>query len=381
MTKTVLLTIGRLPKVLDLARSFHRCDYRVIIADPFRWHLMRVSNVVAKTYTVTAPADDRDAYLRDLVDIIAAERVTLVVPVSEETMYVTALRDHLPAGVAMFSPPQSVVLNLHSKLTFISTAAAFGLSVPETMSLDDARATPFAATRDYVLKPVFSCSGRGVTLHRAGDPIAERQDNEAAILQTRVDGDLFSTFTIAHAGKCCVTVAYRATVMSGTVAVAFERVSGQTAVETWVETFVEKASITGFISFDIIVNRQGVAFAIECNPRVTSGVHFIDQRDLAAAIIDGNRTEPVRLRPNRQMQQVYPCLTETQKSFFKSGIFKRNLKCLMSARDVTWSWRDPLPLLLMPVMASQIIARAITARQSFGEASTFDISWREPDAV
>jgi hypothetical protein len=51
----------------------------------------------------------------------------------------------------------------------------------------------------------------------------------------------------------------------------------------------------------------------------------------------------------------------------------------MTARDVTWQWRDPLPLLLKPIKASQIIARAIRRGETFGEAATFDISWREGD--
>ncbi|MEN9755617.1 MAG: hypothetical protein RLZ07_1999, partial [Pseudomonadota bacterium] len=41
MTQSVLLTLGRLPKGLDIARSFHRAGWRVIIADPARDHLAR----------------------------------------------------------------------------------------------------------------------------------------------------------------------------------------------------------------------------------------------------------------------------------------------------------------------------------------------------
>ena len=57
MSGTVLITLGRLPKVLDLARGFKALGYRVIVAEPFRWPLTGVSNVIARRYTVTAPAD------------------------------------------------------------------------------------------------------------------------------------------------------------------------------------------------------------------------------------------------------------------------------------------------------------------------------------
>jgi predicted ATP-grasp superfamily ATP-dependent carboligase len=378
MTVTVLLTIGRLPKALDLARSFKRMGSRVIVADPFRWHLTRPSWSVDKCYQVTAPATDRNHYCKDISDIIAREHVSLVVPVSEETMYVTALRDTLPDGVAMFAMPQTVVLNLHNKERFIKTALAYGLDAPRTFAIGDAGARELADKSDFVIKPIHSCSGRGVTFHSAGSFGAVDTPVEPAIVQERVTGNLYSTFTIARSGRALTTAVYRGAVMSGTVAVCFERMTNQVAIEAWVESFTKSSNYTGFISFDFIVTPEGRAFAIECNPRVTSGVHFVDPDDLAPAIAHPDSKTNVRFRKNLFLQQVYPCLTETQKAIFNRRLFRTNLGYLLTASDVTWSWRDPLPLLSMPVTASQIIARSITRGQSFGEASTFDISWQDP---
>lgn len=380
MARTVLLTIGRLPKALDLARAFKRQGYRVIVADPFRWHLTGVSRDVARSYQVTAPADNTEAYLNDVLDIIERERVDLIVPVSEETMYVTALMPRLDSGVTMFSMPQDFILLLHNKKRFIEFAATLGLQAPETYDIRDERAQHLAETFDTVTKPYYSCSGRNVRFFKRGEPLSARSHDEHAIIQQRIDGDLYSTFSIAQSGVPCVTVIYRAAVMSGTVAVCFERISEQPTIQNWVDQFIRKTSYTGFISFDIILRPDGQAFAIECNPRANSGIHFINCEDLGAAILDvTGRTTP-RFRPQLFMQQVYPCLTETQKSFFTRNNFRRNLRHLLTARDVTWLWRDPLPLLLMPIMASQIIARSISKGETFGEASTFDISWREPDS-
>ena len=63
---TVLLTLGRLPKSLALARALASVGCRVIVADPFRWHLCRPSRDVARCYRVRAPNDGLDAYLDDL---------------------------------------------------------------------------------------------------------------------------------------------------------------------------------------------------------------------------------------------------------------------------------------------------------------------------
>ncbi|MGQ0455659.1 MAG: ATP-grasp domain-containing protein [Hyphomicrobium sp.] len=375
MSKTVLLTIGRLPKALDIARTFDSAGWRVIVADPFRWHLTRSSNAVAKTYAVTAPAENRALYLSDIRAIVDRERVSLIVPISEETMYVTALRDVLSPGVELFAMPQANVLELHNKRTFIDTAKTIGLNVPRTFALGEPQAGLIAASSDYIVKPENSCSGRGVRFFARNTPLPSTSPDEPEIAQQRIEGPLYSTVSVVHRGAPRVTVVYRAAVMSGTVAVCFERVPDVPAVEAWVATFAKATSWTGFIAFDMIVDSEGRAFAIECNPRATSGVHFVNPNFLAAAILD----EPTSAPPFRDelfMQQFYPCLTETQKSLFDWPLFKANLRHLTSAKDVTWALRDPLPFLLMPATASQIIWRSIVKKQSFGEASTFDISWR-----
>lgn len=349
-----------------------------MVADPFRWHLSRVSNTVGKSIQVRAPADGPDAYLAAILDVVSRERVTLVVPVSEETMSIAGLRAALPSGVSLYAMPQETVLRLHDKHAFNSWAAELGLAVPETYALDDPRAAALSKAKDVVVKPVHSCSGRGVIFYRAGETLAPPAPDEAQIVQQKISGDLYSTFSVATHGRVLVTVVYRAAVLSGTVAVCFERVDGVMPVTDWVETFTRKINYSGFISFDFILDAAGRAFAIECNPRVTSGVHFVHPDDLAKSITDPAHVTKVRFRDHRLMQQFYPCLTETQLSFFDWPRFKSNLSHLTSARDVTWDPRDPLPLLTLPLTASQILIRSIRKKQSFGEASTFDINWREP---
>ena len=95
----VLLTLGRLPKALDLARGFAAAGCRVVVAEPFGWHLTGVSRHVARTHRVPPPSQGRERYLDALAAIVAREKVELVVPVSEETMHVAFLPPRLPAGI------------------------------------------------------------------------------------------------------------------------------------------------------------------------------------------------------------------------------------------------------------------------------------------
>ena len=167
MTATVLLTLGRLPKALEIARALAGAGCRVIVAEPFRRHVCHSSRAVAKSFQVTAPATNPQAYQRELLDIIKAEGVGLVVPVSEEALHVAALAGQMPANVRLACPPQPELLALHDKLQFARTAHAMGLDAPETYAMPDPSALALMAVSDHVIKPIHSCSGSGVRLEKA----------------------------------------------------------------------------------------------------------------------------------------------------------------------------------------------------------------------
>lgn len=381
MTKTVLLTIGRLPKALDFARSFHALGWRVLVAEPFKSHLTGASNCVAQSFVVPPPCDGKEAYLAALAKIVLDEAVNLVLPLSEETMHVAHLPPLLPQSATVYAPTPATLLALYDKSTFIALAQKHGLPVPDTAILGSAEADELAAKSDYVMKPIFSCSGRGVSLHNVGEPLRaaiSEASHERAIVQQQLNGDQYSTFAIAYAGKIAINVIYRGTIMSGSVAVAFERVE-QAAIIKWVSDFVAATCHSGFISFDFFVDGNGVARAIECNPRVTSGVHFIETDDLAPAILASLET-PLRLKPTTKMMQFYPTLTEVQGSMFGPN-FVANVKKMWASTDVTWSRADPMPFVTMPITAFTIIAKSIQQQKSFGEVSTADISWFEGEAL
>ena len=377
MVATVLLTLGRLPKGLDLARGFKANGWRVIVAEPFKRHLLGASRAVDKSYRTTAPAVSRDDYLADLHQIIRDEGVTLVVPISEETMHVSFLREKLAAGVTLFTMPPDELLPLHNKETFIERASAARLSVPETAALGTAAAEALVARTDCVIKPVHSCSGRGLRFVKQGQSLPVLTNAGRAVVQKKVEGAELSTCSIVHGGDVISTVVYRGVQRSGRVAVVFERVE-DAAITDWVGRFAAATGWTGFISFDFIVDTEGTPWAIECNPRTTSGVHFWQRGDISRAI--WQRGFVPAYRPERRLQQFYSALTETQMSFFRRGPFRENLRSLLKTPDVTWSAEDPKPFLTMTWTSWQIIQMAFAQKATFGEVATLDVGWYDDGA-
>lgn len=374
MARTALLTLGRLPKGLDIARALYGAGWRVIIAEPFGWHLCRPSHAVSTCFKVTAPVQDEDAYLAELLDIVRREAVELVVPISEEAMYAAALKQHLPMGTLFFGADRTLIRALHDKLGFVDRARALGLAVPETHRLGTPEAETLAARTDVVVKPVYSSAGVGVRFGDQGAELPAPDPIEPALVQTRLPGRARSSLSIAHEGRLIASVFYEGTVMSHTVAVAFRRIEAPD-LEAWIAPFVDACHYTGFIAFDFIDDAEGQPHAIECNPRCNSGVHYFTEAGLASALLDPAGCTSVSMRPEMLMQQFFPCLTETQATVFKAERRRNNWRYLTGSKDVTWSPRDPWPFVLMTFTSWNILKRAIFKGESFGEAAVADIAW------
>ena len=369
-SRTVLLTLGRLPPAIEIARAFHGAGWRVIVADPFRVNMARTSRAVSHVETVPSPIDDPDQFREALLNLMERFDVDLVVPVSEETPWIAELKSS--AAIPVFCGPLDQVLQLHSKLEFAQAAADHGLNVPSTCRSTDAKAERLRAA-PFVLKPEFSCSGRNVTLHDTGDPMPERSEN--LLMQQRVHGEEVSCFSICQSGECPILVTYRAHTRHGSVAVCFERIS-QPAVEDWVKGFAQATSYTGILSFDFIIDDAGTAWAIECNPRATSGIHFVAPEALYAAMVSPNSVPQIKLKPYQLMQEFWSHWTHWFSVIADGDARRHTGRALRAARDISWSSKDPWVFLLASFSTWPIIWRAIRHRRTFAEVLALDIEWR-----
>lgn len=373
-TQTVLLTLGRLPKGLDIARSFHAAGWRVLVAEPFGWHLCGLSRSVAKSYRLPAPNTDREAYLEALLALIAREHVSFVVPISEETMHVAALDQRLPDGVNVFTPHQHRILRLHDKLQFAHWLAGEGLAAPRTAALGTDEALAIASAGPVVVKDRWGASGSHVTFLKQGEPLPT---HNGALVQQRLGGEEVSSFSIVHAGQVSATVVYRPVIRDGTVSTVFERIDAPT-VETYVAQIAALSGHTGFLSFDMMVDGD-IVTAFECNPRANSGIHFLETTDIARAVLEPGFVP--RFNHHRRMQQAYPTLTLLWGAIGKWPRYRQIGKALLTSRDVTWHWRDPLPFALMTPATWPLLRQAIFEGRSLGEAAIHDIGWFGPQPV
>lgn len=376
MDRAVLLTLGRLPKGLELARCLRSAGWDVYVADPFATHLSRPSRAVTRCFRIAAPNHDFEQFASDIAAIVEQCAITHVAPVSEEVLHVARIADRLPAGVTLLSAPSETLSRLHDKLAFIETARAAGLDAPETHLASSPEANALAARADTVVKPRLGCSGAGLRFVDAGAPLREAERSPANIVQARLRGREVSSLSFAREGRVLGTALYEGRVFAGTVATNFSRVDDAPAAAAWINDFVGHERYSGFIAFDFMIDAGGRAWPIECNPRLTSGVHFFDHGDLAAAIEGRALDGPIRFKPQRRFQEGHTTLTKAYGAVLRPKEFFRRLGALFSARDVLWSWRDPAPFFLMTPMSWPILSQVMFEGATFGEASTRDIEWR-----
>jgi hypothetical protein len=367
---TILITLGRLPKALDVARSFASLGCKVVVAEPFGRHLAGASRSVAKSVVVRPPSAGKRGYLEDLARVVREEGVDLVIPISEETMHVTFLRDLLPNTVTIFTPPPEILLPLYDKYGFTLLCASYGVRAPETYLLGTPEAADLAARAKVVAKPIHSCGGRGVRILPAGSALAD--EGVPCVVQRFVDGEIYSSCAIAKNGQILGNILYRGKMFLGSVAILFERVE-EPRISEWIARFVAASGHTGFISFDLILDAAGEVWGIECNPRTTSGIHFFDNQTIARAVLDSLPAVP---RADTQLQQFYSVLTVLSGVMFRRG-YVSVLRQLLGTRDVTWSWQDPMPALSMIWTTWPIIRLSIQKGVPFSEVATLDVGWFE----
>ena len=375
VNRTALLTIGRFPKALTLARSLHRHGVRVLVADPLKRQLCSVSRSVSKNYQVTAPNTDIRAWETDILDIIDEEQVTDLIPVSEEVCHVANLAPKLPEHVRYVGPSTSWIKKWHDKLAFVSHAIDRGVTAPSVFTTADPEARGLVSQTECVLKPRRGCSGTDVSFIPPGSKLPLPSND--LLVQRKVEGTHLYTLSWVASGQVMATASYRGTTHSGTVAVGFQSAPTPFSVQQWIEQFLADTDTTGFISFDFILDRGGIPWGIECNPRASSGIHFFNEAWLGPAVM-GETSTPASIIPaGKRAQWSYSTLTEAYKFLLQMRIpeLLRCWKDLLASRDVVWSWQDPLPFLLMTPLCWEFIWKSVRERIPIGDASQCDIAW------
>lgn len=381
---TVLVTGGRAPVALDLARLLHAAGHRVVVAESLPRHLCARSRAVARSYRVPAPNADRAGFVAALARIVRDERVDLIVPTCEEVFHVAAGRDVLDPLCEVFTPPLDQLRRLHSKLEFIRSLEARGVAAPETWELatgDDLRGllARLPVGDRLVFKPVFSRFAVDVAFATVGDapPAIAPTPERPWVAQRFIAGRALCTWGIARGGVLLAHAAYDAEFTAGQGASISFRPLAHGGLRAWVTAFAAAENYTGQLAFDFIEAADGTLYPLECNPRATSGLHLFTAADGLDRALLGRDVPGAPLEPRPESQAVLALAMwlyalPAVRTPARLGAW---LARMGGARDAVFRWDDPLPFLSQFGVFGHLVAEGLRDGTSALAASTRDIEW------
>lgn len=387
----ILLTGGRAPVTLDLARAFHRAGHTVFMAESLRGHLSQPSNAIKANFVVPAPRQEGEAFLAALKKIIEENQVELLIPTCEEVFHIAKGLDKLPCRV--FTEPLGKLDGYHNKWKFVVKAGDCDLRVPESMLItrQDDLLYAYAHWRGVVLKPVYSrFASRTLILMPLKEALStltfDRQ--QPWIAQEYIEGQQFCSYSVCQNGRITAHAVYPSIFTAGQGAtISFQPVE-HAAIYEWVWRFVERYNVTGQMAFDFVQTADGHVAALECNPRATSGVHLLtDNPQFVESFFDVSTTlRQAQDGSSAQMDCVTPyahtsrmlgtaMLVYGMPAAIRNGSFGAWLKTFLHSDDVLLDFHDPLPFLFQFRSLFNYMSLGRRQKISALEASTFDIEW------
>ena len=374
----ILLTGGRAPVTLDLARAFHRAGHTVFMAESLRGHLSQPSNAVKAHFVVPAPRQETEAFLAALKKIIEENQIEVLIPTCEEVFHIAKGLSDLPCRV--FTQPLATLDAYHNKWRFVISTGECDLRVPESMIItrQDDLLFAFAHWRSLVLKPIYSRFATRTLIcpsMREAFAALEADEKLAWVAQTFVAGQQFCSYSVCHDGRITAHAAYPVVFTAGQGAtVAFEAVE-HAAIFEWVQTFVRHFKVTGQVAFDFVQTPEGELYALECNPRATSGLHLLTSNPRFVEAFLNPEAELVTPVAGTSRMLATAMLIYGLPAAIKNGNFAAWVRTFFRSDDVLLDFKDPMPALLQLRSLFKYVNLGRRQKISALEASTFDIEW------
>ncbi len=338
---------------LELVRNFGKRGWEVFAADSIKPCLTQYSNHLKKFFTVSSPRFCEKTFIEELIQIVNENRIDILFPTCEEIFWIAKNKNKLLENchVQLVCDDIENLTLLHDKYRFIEFARSQNLSVPETHIFR----TGENLNQKVVIKPVFSRFGEDVIIAADNHTLINKTNfsDKQYIIQEFINGENFCSYGFADNGVLKFNICYQSPFAARTCT-AFQPFQCK-MVNDIVYTIVSKLNFTGNISFDFI-KKDEKYFLIECNPRITSGIHTLFDTPFDRLFF-GTHREPTY----KNAQLFFP----TVASSFKFPPYT----------DVVWDFKDIKPFFKQLRCLSAFYSIARKHKITLTKAMTFDIEW------
>jgi hypothetical protein len=371
----VLLTGARGLPALAAVRQLQRAGHELFVCDTFPTYPLRHSRDVAKTFQVPSPRFEEEAFIQRLLSLIEEHRVDALVPTGEEILYVARHRERLRERCVVVADRFEQLVALHDKWAFNQRLPARGLPAPATWRLEEPGHLE-GLLREHgrlIVKPSFTRFGQKTRLLQAGASLEDLDFQQPLLAQQFIEGTELCTSSLLWEGALVAHACYRPRYrFPGGPGFYYEPL-GHPGAREWVQRFLEGTHFTGSLGFDFIETASGELFALECNPRMTSGLLlFPEDGRLGRAMLGQGIAEPDLETPVMVGLAMWTTALPQLRSWRE---LREWWQAFGAARDVIWRAEDRKPFWYQLAAIPHLFQLARRHGLAMGEATTHYTEW------
>jgi hypothetical protein len=384
----ILLTNGRFPVSIDLARQLRRLGHTIFVVDPMHYHVCRFSRAVKGSTWVPTPHTDAAGFITAVKKVVRQNDIDLIIPMHEEIFYLAESKD--PAIIEkLLAPPWETLLRLHNKWTFSEFLGEIGLDAPRARlckSKEDIAAL-LREPGEWAVKPVFGRAASNVYHLSQHDPVPSKCDvseENHYIAQEWITGQRYCSYMVIRSGRVQAFSLYPVwETIDGSSCVYFRSIAHPKIEEYVTKLAAAIPDVGAQLAFDFIETEDRLV-AIECNPRATSGIHlFSGTTLLAQALVSGPPVPPLPTNystftvvpPQGTSRQLAPGMMMWKKSERGLKAYLRHMKRLCGSKDVVFSKHDLMPSLMQPFLLTSYYEICRERKLSLPDMFQWDLLW------
>ncbi len=376
--KKFLLTGGRSPSTLDLARQLNAAGHKVFIADTIKWHVCSFSNAVAQSFVVPSPRFKTDAFIDSLLKIVNEEKVDFLIPTFEEILYISKFLDQFPKSCKVFSASFEQLVRVHNKWMFYQRQLEHGIPTPETILIESVKdLEKLHPEHSYALKASYSRTAQNVIKSTPTKRVTDItiEPHNPWIAQRWLDGERYCTYSICQDGAVLAHSTYPVQIaIQGHFCLNYEAVNHPGILE-WIKNFVALENFTGQVGFDFFITSEGTIYAIECNPRATHGLILFKNSDRLDRAFSSKPNQPIEPQVGNKKQVAAGMSFYGWKSAYNENKLGEFFKIFFTTPDVVFDRKDIKPFLCTPLIYSNYIAESLRSKLNLPVAFTYDFNW------
>ncbi|KAF8966930.1 hypothetical protein BDZ97DRAFT_1903600 [Flammula alnicola] len=350
----ILLTNGRFPVSLDLARQLKLAGHHVYVVDCMHYHVCKFSRDVKRSFRVPVPHEDPSGFIEGVKRAVQNADIHLIIPLHEEIFCLAeAAESDEEIRSRLLSPPFDTLIRLHSKWDFSRFLTSCGLEAPHSVlckSYQDVERLD--RTREWALKPVFGRASMNIFHLKPTEPLptpGERgfqiDDENHYVAQEWLRGSRYCSYSVLQDGIVVAFGVYPVQdTIDGSSCVYFESIE-HNEIRAFVDHLAQAlVGVSGQLAFDFVEAETGDPnsptrlLPIECNPRATAGIHLWSGTPDLARVMTVYPFAPTGISKDRARRQLAPGMLMWQRTKGESSKlalkeYLRHMKHLMGSRD------------------------------------------------